>query len=79
MKPCDCKDIFTVINELNEGGITINSFGLKLCPNHVFVSTSDCTLILPQNIFKRFAEWYLEDQTKENEKDGKPKSNNAEK
>ena len=64
MRPCDCKDIFAVINELNESGIQLNSFSLKLCPNHVFVSTSDCTLILPQGVFKRFAEWYLADQVK---------------
>jgi hypothetical protein len=65
MKPCDCKDMYSVINQLNEAGLVINNYGISVVPNHVFIETVDCRLLLPQSIFKRFAEWYLEDQTKE--------------
>jgi hypothetical protein len=65
MKPCDCKDIFDVINELNEAGITMNNYGIQVAPLSVLIHTSELTLRLPQSLFKRMAEWYLEDQEKE--------------
>lgn len=62
MKPCDCHDMFTVINQLNESGLIINNHSISVAPSSVFIETNDCRLIIPQSIFKRFAVWYLEDQ-----------------
>ena len=65
MKPCDCHDMYTCLNKLNEQGIQHNNYCLSLQPSSVWIETSDCKLRLPQSIFKKFAKWYLEDQIKE--------------
>jgi hypothetical protein len=62
MKPCDCKDMFTVINQLPESGIVIGRHAISVAPSSVYLETGNVRVILPQSIFKRFAEWYLEDQ-----------------
>lgn len=66
MKPCDCKDMMDT-RELNEQGIGINNYRIEVAPMSVIIETTNFSWKLPQSIFKRFAEWYLEDQEKENE------------
>jgi hypothetical protein len=62
MKPCDCKDNNDIYTLLNEQGVSFNGYSFSVAPMSVFVKTIDCELRLPQTVFKRFAEWYLEDQ-----------------
>ena len=62
MKPCDCKSIADTRN-LSEQGVTWNNFEIKLLPTSVFIRVKPYAEIrIPCNTFKRFAEWYLEDQ-----------------
>ena len=65
MKPCDCKDMNDALRELNEIGITYNNWGFVVSPTFVRIDSAQCTLRIPMTIFKRFAEWYLEDQKPE--------------
>jgi hypothetical protein len=67
MKPCDCKDIMTTKNKLNEQGMFINKDGIEVIPNSVFLTIGPVRVQIPMNHFRRFAEWYLEDQVKEDE------------
>jgi hypothetical protein len=65
MRPCDCKDMCDIRYNLNEAGVKYNEYGIEVAPMSVFIETGNCTLRLPMTIFKRFAEWYQEDQIKE--------------
>ena len=65
MKPCDCGDMYTVLNELNESGVKYNDYGITVQPLSVLLESKQFVIKIPQHIFKRFAEWYLEDQIKE--------------
>ena len=65
MKPCDCKDIYDVHSTLNESGVNWNDTGIRVAPPNVIIYTDHLSFRLPQHIFKRFAEWYLEDQKPE--------------
>lgn len=66
MKPCDCKDMLDTA-ELNEQGLSINNYRIEVSPMAVIIETTNFSWRLPQSIFKRFAEWYLEDQGKDND------------
>jgi len=61
MRPCDCRDQVEA-NALNEQGIGINDWNLTVDPTVVKIRHHYGTLRIPMTIFKRFAEWYLEDQ-----------------
>lgn len=61
MRPCDCKDIVTV-KKLNEQGIRHKNWSIWLRPNSVTIETDAIQLKIPMNHFRRFAEWFLEDQ-----------------
>jgi len=65
MKPCDCKDMFDAINKLTEIGVKFNSCGIQISPPMVLLYCDLFTVKFSQVNFKRFAEWYLEDQEKE--------------
>lgn len=67
MKPCDCKDNYDVNTKLNESGVSWNGIGIRVAPSTVVIYTDSFSFRLPQHIFKRFSEWYLEDQKKEND------------
>lgn len=62
MKPSDCISNFDVTMELNESGISFNQWGITVVPMSVQISNSACTMKIPMAMFRRFAEWYLEDQ-----------------
>jgi hypothetical protein len=62
MRPCDCKDKHSVDNKLDHGGYAINNNSIDVVPPNVRLQFSFCVITIPQYIFKRFAEWYLEDQ-----------------
>jgi hypothetical protein len=51
-----------VVGSLEETGVIHGVWGLSLSPMVVKIETVNCTLKIPMPIFKRFAEWYLEDQ-----------------
>ena len=48
--------------KLNEQGLSINNYRIEVAPMSVFIETTNFSWKLPQSIFKRFAEWYMEDQ-----------------
>ena len=62
MKPCDCKDQFTVEKKLDAAGIAFNGDSISVRPNNVILRIGRCEIKIPQHLFKRFAEWYLTDQ-----------------
>jgi ribonucleotide reductase alpha subunit len=61
LTPCECKDNVNV-RRLNEQGIGHNEYSLEVHPNRVILRTNDAELRIPQNIFEKFARWYLEPQ-----------------
>jgi len=61
MKPCDCKD-GAMASELNEQGIGFNEWQILVEPLFVYIQNATTKIRIPQNRFKAFAEWYLEDQ-----------------
>jgi len=63
MRPCDCKDQYSVENELNEAGIAFNDQSITVQPSIVILKIGACTIKIYQDTFKKFAEWYLEDQS----------------
>jgi hypothetical protein len=65
MKPCDCSDLHTVLTQLNEHGVQYNEYSITVEPSVVIIEGRSYAIRIPQTIFKRFAEWYLEDQEKE--------------
>ena len=62
MKPCDCHDQYTVNKELKEQGLTVGVGTIEVEPGSVILTLGSCKLRIAQGTFKRFAEWYLEDQ-----------------
>ena len=64
MKPCDCKDQVDA-KSMNEQGIGINDWGITVIPNYVEMKFPSGVIKIPMTMFKRFAEWYLEDQSEE--------------
>jgi hypothetical protein len=65
MKPCDCKDQQDA-EALISQGIGFNEWSINVMPNVVEMSFSRGTLRIPMSMFKMMAEWYLEDQIKDN-------------
>ena len=65
MKPCDCHDLYTCLNQLNEQGVQYNNYSLSVQPSLVIIKMPMIEIKIPQSIFERFAKWYLEDQVKE--------------
>ena len=74
MKPCDCHDEYTAKHMLDHQGLTINDKSIEVHPSIVKIRVGPATLKIPQNTFKRFAEWYLEDQDYVDEKTGREKA-----
>lgn len=64
MRPCDCSSIEDTKKFLNDQGTAYNEWSLLFEPLSVIISNNTTTLHIPQHLFKRFAEWYLEDQEK---------------
>ena len=64
MKPADCKDEID-LNKLDHTGIGFNDNYVSVKPNIVLLEMGNCSIKIPQRTFRRFAEWYLEEQTKE--------------
>jgi len=62
MRPCDCRDQYNVDNCLKEAGVAFNDRSILVQPATVILTVGACTLKIPMNTFKVFAEWYLEDQ-----------------
>jgi hypothetical protein len=50
---------------MREQGLQINSVSISISPPNVAIETPHFRVKIPMTIFKRFAEWYLEDQEKE--------------
>jgi hypothetical protein len=51
------------VNRIPESGaVCYNENSLFLVPPNIVIATPTATLKIPMNHFKRFAEWYLEDQ-----------------
>ena len=61
MKPCNCKSMDDV-SKMPESGISHNESGLLIVPPNVMITMPRIALKIPMKVFKRFAEWYLEDQ-----------------
>ena len=61
MRPCDCKDQFS-IDKLKEVGIKVNGISLTLWSNKVVIESPQYTIKIPSSVFKHFSEWYSEDQ-----------------
>lgn len=61
IRPCDCKDMATA-NELNESGIAFNNNSIHIEPNSVVLDLGNTTVRIHMYLFKKFAEWYLEEQ-----------------
>lgn len=62
MKPCGCKDQKD-LKKLNEQELRFNENSIKVKPPNVILKISGHSLIaISQNEFKKFVEWYLEDQ-----------------
>ncbi len=65
MKPCDCKDEQDA-KSLNEQGLGINDWSLTVNPAKVVIEHRHYGMVnMPMSIFKKFAEWYLENQNDE--------------
>ena len=62
MRPCDCKDQYSVEHKLREAGIGLNNNSITVKPCNVILNVGPVELRIPQRLFKIFAEWYLEDQ-----------------
>lgn len=63
MKPCDCKSTTETMTLLNEQGIGSNNRSIQVIPNYVLLTLDHTQIRIPMNTFKKFAEWYLEDQS----------------
>ena len=62
MKPCDCKSLMD-IRELEEHELKYNNESISVYSECVLLNiTPHVTVRFTQKNFKRFAEWYLEDQ-----------------
>ena len=63
MKPCDCKSI-SDYDGLHETGISCNQYKFFVADGTGVLIEIDphVRVRIPSQFFKRFAEWYLEDQ-----------------
>lgn len=62
MRPCDCKSIYDAHTYLKEQGIAFNDAQITVVPGSVILSMGHTEIKIPMRSFKRFSEWYLEDQ-----------------
>jgi hypothetical protein len=64
MKPCDVKSLIDH-DKLEESGLCFNQNTIEVDSMGVFLTIEPhCRMKFRHNLFKRFAEWYLEDQAK---------------
>lgn len=63
MRPCDCKDQVD-LSKLDHSMLVFNERSIEAWSNCVVIQNGPGRLWLSKNDFKRFAEWYLEDQNK---------------
>jgi len=62
MRPCDCRSMVDV-RKLDAEGIGFNNYKIAIDSSGVFLDIDTYVRIkINHNNFKRFAEWYLEDQ-----------------
>jgi len=61
LSPADCKDSVDV-SKLNEQGIAINENSLTVQPAFVTLVIGPTSIKISQHLFRKFAEWYLEEQ-----------------
>ena len=61
LKPCNCKDMATA-RKLKEQGISHNDNSIIINPSVVSMTIGRTTTEIPMNVFKIFAEWYLNEQ-----------------
>lgn len=65
MRPCDIKTI-NECQDLQESGIAFNSRKIEVDSSGVYLTIEPHTRVkFSHKIFKRFTEWYLEDQERE--------------
>lgn len=62
MRPCDCRSMADVNKYLDASGFKINDNSIRIEPNVVFLELGMTRIRIPMFIFKKFADWYLEDQ-----------------
>lgn len=62
MRPCDCTDNHTA-DQLDHQGFSFNDKSIEVKPPVVVLKVGACTVRIPMGTFKRFATWYLEDQS----------------
>ena len=62
MRPCDCESIQETLDNLTEQGISFNGWNMVVKPNSVILSNGTATIKVPMITFKKFSEWFLEDQ-----------------
>lgn len=61
MRPADCRDSLDV-QQLREAGLAFNDTKISVLPPNVHIQAGPGLLFFSQTHFRRFAEWYLEDQ-----------------
>ena len=65
MRPCDCKDQVDA-DSMDAQGIGINDWSMTVKPAVVEIGMRNLAVVqIPMSIMKKFAEWYLEDQSEE--------------
>jgi len=65
MKPCDCKDQQDT-KSMTTQGMRVNDWTLSVEPAKVVLEHIHYGHVnVPMSVFKRFAEWYLKDQSHE--------------
>jgi hypothetical protein len=62
MRPCDCVDKRSV-DKLDGQFIVYNDKCIEVRPPNVILTVGACAVRIPMSVFKRFATWYLEDQS----------------
>jgi len=66
MKPCNCRSV-TDVEELDAQGIAFNNKKIIIDSSGVILEIEPYVRIkIDHRSFKKFAEWYLEDQDKTN-------------
>jgi len=61
MKPCDCKNMQDLF-DLDVTAVGYNNDSITVRANGVMLEIGPCKLKISHTLFKRFAEWYLEEQ-----------------
>lgn len=66
MRPCDCNSLLDV-SKLQETGIKYNDESLNTKGHYVEIKIPNANIKISAHVFKRFAKWFLEDQTTKND------------